>query len=82
MSSDTFDKMIAEHDQVALLKDLPDEGLVAGDTGVVVYVYENAAAYEVEFPNPGGKPRLLVVTVEAANLLKLQPQSRTKQLPA
>lgn len=67
-----MDKTIHEHDAVVLLNDLPDTPLVAGDTGVVVYVYDNAPAYEVEFANPDGKPRFLVVTVEAPQLLKLQ----------
>ena len=39
-----------------------------------VYAYDKAPAYEVEFANPEGKPRFLVVTVEAADLLKLQPK--------
>src|SRR4051812_24254126 len=31
---------IAEHDVVVLTRDLPDEGLVAGDLGVVLFVHE------------------------------------------
>jgi len=57
-----------------LLRDVPESSLVAGDTGVVVYVYDNVPAYEVEFANPAGKPRFLVLTVEADHLLKLQPR--------
>jgi hypothetical protein len=71
-----MDKVIREHDAVALLRDLPDTPLVAGDMGVVVYAYDNAPAYEVEFANPEGKPRFLVVTVNADHLLKLQPRGR------
>ena len=73
-----MDKTIREHDTVALLHDLPDTPLIAGDVGVIVYVYDNGHAYEVEFPNPGGHPRFLVETVEVANVLKLQPRSRLK----
>lgn len=69
-----MDKTIREHDAVVLLRDLPESSLVAGDTGVVVYMYDNAPAYEVEFANPDGKPRFLVLTVNAEDLLKLQPR--------
>lgn len=74
-----MDKNIGEHDSVALMRDLPDNQLVAGDSGVVVYVYKNDHAFEVEFSNPAGTPRFLVVTVEAADLLKLQPRTRMKR---
>jgi ATP-dependent exoDNAse (exonuclease V) alpha subunit len=73
-----MDKIIREHDSVVLLRNLPDESLMAGDTGVVVYIYDNAPAFEVEFPNPAGKPRFLVVTVKAQDLLKLQPRGSAR----
>ncbi|MEL6195561.1 MAG: DUF4926 domain-containing protein [Myxococcota bacterium] len=42
-------------DVVALKKDLPNEGLVAGARGAVVEVYlEPEVAYEVEFPDAAG----------------------------
>ena len=41
--------MIKEHENAVLTVDLPSTGLMAGDVGVVVHVYENAKAYEVEF---------------------------------
>jgi hypothetical protein len=41
--------MVPEHASVVLLTDLPESGLVAGDVGVVVHVYRNGQAYEVEF---------------------------------
>ena len=41
--------MVPEHASVVLLTDLPESGLVAGDVGVVVHVYRNGEAYEVEF---------------------------------
>ena len=57
---------------VVLLRDLPHVGLIAGDSGVVVYAYEDPRAFEVEFPNPAGKPRYVVVTVRREHLLKLR----------
>jgi len=47
--------MIREHDSVVLTADLPASGLVAGDVGVVVHVYDEAAAFEVEFVNFDGQ---------------------------
>ncbi len=41
--------MIPELEQVVLLKDLPDFGLVAGDVGTVVMVYDGGRGYSVEF---------------------------------
>ena len=77
-----MDKTIREHDAVVLLRDLPDSPLVAGDSGVVVYQYADAAAFEVEFANPGGTPRFLVQTVKSEDLLKLQPRGRVARTVA
>jgi hypothetical protein len=74
MSVNAPDNIIREHDMVALLRDLPEVGLVRGDAGAVVYVYENAEAFEVEFFNPAGKPRFLVETVRSKDLLKIHLQ--------
>lgn len=41
--------MINEHENVVLMENLPSAGLEAGDVGVVVHVYGNGAAFEVEF---------------------------------
>ena len=59
-----------EHDVVALLVDLPDHSLAAGDTGAVVHCYDKADAFEVEFVDATGKPKA-IVTVEAKHVLKL-----------
>ena len=71
-----MDKTIKEYDAVVLLNDLPGTPLIAGDTGVVVDVHGDGAAFEVEFPNPDRHPRFLVETMERAQILKLQPRSR------
>jgi len=61
---------IRELDVVALIKDLPAEGLAAGQTGTVVFVHEGGKAFEVEFIL---EPRRSVVaTVEQDCLLKLK----------
>ena len=41
--------MIKEHEDIVLTVDLPSAGLMAGDVGVVVHIYEGGKAYEVEF---------------------------------
>ncbi len=59
--------MFDENTQVVLKSPLPNLGLEPGDVGVVVHVYANAAAYEVEFLSLDGNT-IGVVTVEAADL--------------
>lgn len=61
---------ISELDPVALLADIPQEGLTAGRTGTVVYVHDGGNAYEVEFILAPRKS--IVATVPRAQLLKLQ----------
>jgi hypothetical protein len=56
--------MIAELEVVALTKPLPEFKLQAGDTGTVVMVLENGAAYIVEFTAYDGTT-IAVETVEA-----------------
>ena len=55
--------MIRELDTVVLTKDLPAEGLEAGDVGCVVMVYEGGKGFEVEFSSLKGDT-ISVVTVE------------------
>jgi hypothetical protein len=56
--------MISEFERVALTRDLPEEGRVAGDAGTVVHVYEGGKGYEVEFFALNGRT-IAVVTVMA-----------------
>lgn len=56
--------MIQEHDEVVLLADHEAEQLTAGDVGVVVHVYGDQAAFEVEFLTLQGDT-VAVVTLEA-----------------
>ncbi|MGP0594658.1 DUF4926 domain-containing protein [Nitrospira sp. T9] len=61
--------MIKEHDRVVLVVDVPSEGLVAGDVGTIVHVYQDKQAYEVEFATLEGKTAA-VVTLE---VLQVRP---------
>jgi hypothetical protein len=65
---------IQELDSVALLRDLPAEGLVAGQTGAVVFVHRGGEAFEVEFPLDARAS--VVATVLPGDLLKLKGLSR------
>ena len=46
--------MIEELDDIVLTRDLPEQGLRAGDIGTVVLVHRNNAGYEVEFTSLDG----------------------------
>ncbi|MBU2838767.1 DUF4926 domain-containing protein [Acidithiobacillus thiooxidans] len=48
--------MTSELDTVILVKDRPDEGLVKGDVGAVIFVHEGGEAFEVEFTTLASDP--------------------------
>jgi hypothetical protein len=52
---------------VALARDVPEHGLVAGDVGSVVHIYEHGPAYEVEFTAADGRT-IVVMTLKADDL--------------
>ena len=58
---------LAEHSPVRLKKPLSKLGLRPGDVGVVVHVYGQGSAYEVEFTRPNGTT-IGVATVKRSNL--------------
>ncbi len=57
--------MIQEHDSVILTRDLPEIGLFRDDMGVVVHLYGDGEAYEVEFMTMTGET-VAVCTLEAS----------------
>ena len=59
--------MIRELDRVVLTGAVPSEGLVTGDVGTVVHVYEDGKAFEVEFMTLDGQTAA-VATVEASSV--------------
>lgn len=59
--------MINEHDRVILTDVVPDYGLLAGDVGTVVHVYQDNKAFEVEFVTLSGQT-VAVITLEAAQV--------------
>lgn len=62
--------MIKEHDCVVLTKNLPEEGLEAGDIGTVVHLHNGGVAYEVEFMTLTGET-VAIVTVNASQVRPL-----------
>jgi hypothetical protein len=64
---------IDDLDVVALLRDLPEEGLERGQAGTVVLTHGKGEAYEVEFILPSSQPnRSIVATIRKEDLLKLK----------
>lgn len=59
--------MLKEHERTVLTADLPEHHLKAGDVGIVVHIYQDALAYEVEFLTLDGTT-IDVVTVKADQL--------------
>lgn len=59
--------MIKEHEQVVLTVDIPEYDLKAGDVGIVVHIYSDGQAYELEFFTLDGNT-LDVVTVETSQV--------------
>lgn len=42
-------------DSIALIEDLPDDGLVCGNMGAIVEIFNEGEAYEVEFVDTDGQ---------------------------
>lgn len=59
--------MIKEHDRIVLLIDLQPEGLLAGDVGTVVHIYNRGEAFEVEFMTLEGET-VTVVTLPSSQV--------------
>ncbi len=59
--------MIKEHDRIVLSKDLPAEGLLAGDVGTVVHIHNKGKAFEVEFVTLEGET-VTVVTLPSSQI--------------
>ena len=62
--------MIRELDPVALLSNISDYGLEAGDIGTVVMVHDGGRGFEVEFATLGGDT-IAVVTLPATSVRPL-----------
>jgi len=72
--------MIREHDQVALTEAVPADGLVAGDVGTVVHIYDNGQAYEVEFATLRGHT-VAVTTLLASQVRPVHRHEMTHARP-
>ena len=59
--------MPKELDTVALTRDIPANGLKAGDLGAVVHVYPDGRTYEIEFVSLDGET-LALLTLTAGDI--------------
>jgi len=57
--------MIKEHDRIVLLKDLPEDGLQAGDVGTVVHIHRQGEAFEVEFMTLDGGTVAVIILLSS-----------------
>jgi hypothetical protein len=63
--------MIKEHERIALKRNIPAEGLKAGDVGTVIHVHKKGAAFEVEFLTLHGET-ITVTTLDASQVRPIQ----------
>ncbi|HET6251556.1 MAG TPA: DUF4926 domain-containing protein [Tepidisphaeraceae bacterium] len=68
---------IHEFEMVALLAELPEYKLPAGQTGAVVFVHDGGKAFEVEFPLTPRQSVVATVARDQLLLLKGTANSRT-----
>lgn len=54
--------MIQEHDLVQTIRSDDELGIPAGSVGAVIHIFEDGAAYEVEFPIPGQQYETVIAT--------------------
>jgi hypothetical protein len=75
--------LISDLDVVALLRDLPDEGLERGETGTVVLTHGSGEAFEVEFIRYSSASHPIIATIRSGDLLKLKGYKHVHEpLPA
>lgn len=63
--------MIKEHDRVVLKRNIPAQGIKAGDVGTVVHVYKRDEAFEVEFLMLHGET-VAIATLETSQVCPVQ----------
>lgn len=68
-----MNSQLEELEEAVLLVDLPAKGLVRGDVGTVVHVYDDHVAYEVEFMTKDGNT-IAVETLEAVQVRPVMPR--------
>jgi hypothetical protein len=67
------DFMMKELDTVVLTHDIAQHGLKQGDIGTVVHVYQDSAAYEVEFVTGEGRT-VAVLTLQPEEIRPFRNQ--------
>lgn len=75
--------MLADRDNVVLLADLPSHRLLAGDVGVVVHVYRDRQAFEVEFARyDGSSSSTATLAADQLRLAGPRDMPHVRELPA
>jgi hypothetical protein len=72
--------MVKEHDVVALIEDVPADGLRKGDVGAVVHCYRPGDIYEVEFIDERGRTKR-IASIPVSQLMKLNLVPRGRMPP-
>jgi hypothetical protein len=68
--------MIKEHDRGVLKKEVPAQGLKAGDVGTVIHVHKKDKAFEVEFVALDGEA-LAIATLDGSEIRPVQRKEIT-----
>lgn len=73
--------MFREHDRIVLTKDVPEEGLKAGDVGTIVHVHRGGEAFEVEFLTlEGGTAAVATVSSSAVRPVTHRDITHARQI--
>ena len=63
--------MIRELDMVVISRDIPEYGLVQGDIGVILHIYDDANGIEVEFVSgEGNTVGVMTLTLDDVRTIK------------
>lgn len=60
--------MINEHDMVETVEPVEEFGLPAGAHGAVIHIFQNGAAFDVEFPIFGSEYDTVIATLLASQV--------------
>jgi hypothetical protein len=73
--------MIQELELAVLTRDVPEEGLKAGDVGTIVLVHQHGAGYEVEFTTlTGHTVAVVTVTSDAVRAVKERELAHAREV--
>jgi hypothetical protein len=68
-----------EFDLVELAEDLPEYGLKQGERGVVIEVFENPEAYDLEFVDQSGTSSRIAYSVRPNQIINVDTATQNEQ---